>query len=147
MNTENKLYIVSCMLFVTGLAIVLALLANHTPVLARTIDTPTLTSTYGGDWECTCEIKSYTCNSSPGTECSGLATQNAYCSRCSSDAATEHCVEAGYCLPYITCSDCVVDDPHECGQVTEGSCTGSTCEIADTDPSSSCGTASQCHTV
>jgi len=106
---------------------------------AKYIDESSLATFFGGaDWECGCETESKPCAQSPIYCLAGS------CEYCESEAQKEHCVGWGWCIPYITCSDCIWDDDHDCGRLAVGSCINRKCVFQLWY--GNCQTVAQCHT-
>lgn len=101
----------------------------------------------GGCWaDEYCVVHRFTCNEGYGYQCNFPIQEGKACFRCENDTQEEKCDGDDWCIPYVTCTDCIVDDAHDCGKETLGTCLAEGgCD--DTEVSTwDCGDAFQCHT-
>ncbi len=114
---------------------------------ARALSSSELGSLYGGCFDEYCEVKEFTCNTSYGSPCILPLSSGDYCARCEHDTQIEECDGDNLCIPWVSCSDCIVDTAHDCGMETIGTCNaGGGCNISNTGDID-CNTAFQCHTA
>lgn len=137
---------VSTVVLMFVLGILFLAQATESQFAARELNKKQLGSLYGGCWQDYCIVTLYTCNSEAGNRCNLLIHDGLSCFRCVNDIQKEGCDGDNWCIPFITCTDCVVDTPHDCGKETSGTCWyGQGCKdqtLMDSD----CGEADQCHT-
>ena len=67
-----------------------------------------------------CETDSEHC-SECSQDCDTQAEHGASCYRCESDSQEETCHDWGFCIG-SSCSQCQIDDPHDCGEKKFGAC-------------------------
>jgi hypothetical protein len=106
----------------------------------------------GGACETGCEVESNHCSiaAPPGGYGPGgcnAATGGSPCAICDGDSQPEKCANWGYCISWLnTCSECVPEDPFDCGEETLGKCVDGACSIEWVYSGQPCGTIFKCHT-
>ncbi len=128
-----------------GLPACLTLIGSRQAVAGQPLSTTQMAELYGGACEDGCETTSNHCDGYELT-CSGPGMAGQPCFRCVSDSQKEECIDWGYCItwPINTCSECVWDTDHDCGEMSWGACVGFTCEIFE--EGGTCGSVTKCHT-
>lgn len=134
---------IACLL---GLAIILTCTGQSGAEVGSPLSKVELSELYGGACETGCETVS--------SHCDGYERENCepddlgkYCARCQTDSNKEECKGWGFCVtwPVNTCSECVWDAGHNCGEKSSGGCLGYNCAITDEDDGE-CGSVTKCHT-
>jgi len=148
MSRQRMLLYGSFGVFVVGVVFLAAGVSGVSASSARALTDAEQACLFGGFCDNYCVSGNFTCNNDWGSQCNAL-TGGSACFRCETDAQEEECDGDNWCIPYLTCTDCVSDPPHDCGMETAGTCSqGSppyTCE-RDFTSDNDCGDAFRCHT-
>ena len=146
-------FALACVVFLISITVLVAVHSNGPGELGvqkadidiRHLSSEEMAARFGGYCDNYCETKSETCSSAPGSDCSYVINNNKSCSSCTSDTVVEECNGDWLCIPGFTCTDCIIDDPEDCGENTDGQCWQGVCD--DQEPSlGECGSAFKCHT-
>ena len=78
---------------------------------ARELNQTELAVRFGGWCDEYCEVERFTCNENYGSSCPNSLAQGNACMRCESDTQEEECNGDEWCIPYVTCTDCIEDTP------------------------------------